>query len=167
MKALAQSWIGGLSSRERLLLAAAATLVLVLGATSFVVTPLRATHERARLDYAGSALDLAEARQAAELAASRTAAARVVPAGDMRAAVTSAALSRGLAITRMTPVDRGGLAVRLDRADPAVLYAWLADLEASQAVTVRRASLRRIAGTTQLEADVVLSPSTSGAGGGA
>lgn len=155
MKTLAQSWLGGLSARERLLLAAAGGLVLVLAATSLVVTPLRAAHETARLDYEGAALDLAEARGAAAFAKSadrRPSAGE----GDARAAVTGSALARGLAIARLSPVDGGGLAVRLERADPGVLYAWIADLETSQGVTVRRASVRRLAGSDAVEADLVL-----------
>jgi type II secretory pathway component PulM len=70
--------------------------------------------------------------------------------------VTRTAQARGLAIVRMSPVE-GGLSVRLERADPALLYAWLAELESAHRIPVERASIRvNDAADATVQADIVL-----------
>jgi type II secretory pathway component PulM len=160
MTAILKDWLAGLSASERLLIGVAAALTLALAAATLVLAPLRAAHADAGLAYEDSARLLAEVRTGAARAASAGGAVRgEVSAEDVRAAATSLARARGLAIARMSPLERG-LSVRLDRADPSALYAWLAELDARHGITVRRASLRRAGDGATVEADLVL-----GAGG--
>jgi type II secretory pathway component PulM len=163
MIGFARDRLNALSASERALVAIAALLAVALAGTTFLLAPLREAHADARTDYESSARLLDEARTGAALAAARRAERPEAAGADPRAVVTSSALSRGLAIARMTPVDRGGLSVRLERADPAALYAWLAELDDRHGVIVRRATVRRAGGgeSAQIEADIVLS------GGGA
>jgi type II secretory pathway component PulM len=69
--------------------------------------------------------------------------------------VTRSALARGLAIARVSPLE-GGLSVRLERADPALLYAWLAELESAHRIPVARASVRINDADATVQADIVL-----------
>jgi type II secretory pathway component PulM len=163
MIALVRDRMAALSASERVLIAIALALGVVLVGTTLALGPLRIAHAEARLDYEDAARLLDEVRTGVALAATRRGDAS--SAGDARGVVTGTAMSRGLAISRMSPVDRGGLSVRLERADPTVLYAWLATLESEHAITVRRATVRRAgegAGEgSRVEAEIVLS------GGGA
>ncbi len=153
MMAVVRDWLGGLSPSERLLIAAAGALAAVLAVTTLVITPLRSAHRDAQLSYESAARLLDEVR-AGVLQASQQP--RGAPgAADVRGVVTRSALARGLAIARMSPVE-GGLSVRLDGADPALLYAWLAELERQHRIPVQRASIRVNDAAATVQADIVL-----------
>ena len=155
MMALVKDRWTALTANERALIAVAAALALVLAGATLVLAPLRTSHEEARRDYQSAARTLDEVRAGIAGATARGPA--VDASGDARGVVTGAALARGLAIARMSPVERGGLSVRLEQADPVALYAWLSELEASHGVVVRRANVRRVDGGERVEADLVLS----------
>jgi len=158
MISIARDWIEGLSGGERLLITAAAALAVILAATVFALAPLREARSDARLAYEDSASLLSEVRAGvAQAASQRGRNAPADAAGGARAAATSTAIARGLSIARVSPVDRGGLSMRLEAADPEALYAWLAELDARYGIEVRRASIRRNAAAERVEADLVLS----------
>lgn len=73
----------------------------------------------------------------------------------LRTLVGSSATARELPITRVQPLDDGGLAVWLDAAPADRLMAWLADLAREEGVAVERASLDR-EGDGVVRAQIVL-----------
>jgi type II secretory pathway component PulM len=153
-----RDWMAGLSASERVLIALAAALALVLGGSLLVLAPLRDGYADARDDYAAAARALREARDGAMLAEQGGSSG---PAeADVRAAAMSTAVARGVSIARLNPVEDGGLSVRLERVEPALLYSWLADLELAHGVGVRRATVRRTQGAESVEADIVLAGGT-------
>jgi type II secretory pathway component PulM len=154
-KSVVGEWVGRLTPNERRLIMAAGALAGALGLTLFVVTPLRSAHQSARLAYESAVALRDEVRTALAVRGS----APHPATGDVRGVVTRAAAARGLVIARMSPAD-GGLSVRIDSANPATLYAWLASLDREGRIPVVRAAVRLTNDPAAVQADIVL-----GAGG--
>ena len=126
------AWFARLSLRERVMVAAALPLALLLILYQFAWVPLRDARA-ARLDEI-TAYRLVTAA-AARRAADPTPVAAQAPADPIATRVTQSAEAAGLQLRRLEP-EGTGLRVTLDDVAFADLMLWLADMQARSAVRV-------------------------------
>lgn len=132
------------SAREQLMLAGLAGIVSVLVIWFAVLAPALSWRAEAQRVHAAAVEDyetllggVARYRAlAAEAGAGRGAA-------PLRTLVGSTATARQLPISRVQPLEDGGLGVWLESAPADRLMAWLADLSREEGVRVERASFDR------------------------
>lgn len=132
------------TGREQALLAGLGVFVLVLVLWYGVMSPAFAwrdqaerTHNAAVEDYERLLSDLARYRV---LAASANTSRSSVP---LRSLVGRSANERELAITRVQPLEDGGLSVWMDSTPADKMMAWLLDLSREEGVIADRVSLDR------------------------
>lgn len=132
------------SAREQLMLAGLSGFLAALVIWFAVLAPALSWRAEARRVHASAVEDyetlldgVARYRQLAVQA--RTGAA----GGPLRTLVGSTATARQLPISRVQPLEDGGLGVWLDTAPADRLMAWLADLAREEGVVVERASFDR------------------------
>ena len=127
--------------REKLLLAVAGALCVLIAAYQFAFMPssaFRAEQERAfsaalsEYAYVSSVTD--------NMMETRSDPSREQP---LQAVLTNTSGLYGLTISRLVPAEADGMNVWLDSASPQLLFAWVADLERSHGVRVERAAIRR------------------------
>ena len=125
-------WFTSLSLRERVMIAGAVPLVVLLIAWQFVWQPLQ-TRRAALTD------EIAAYRLITQAALARAAdpapAAAPPPVVPIATRVTQSADSAGLQLRRLAP-EAGGLRVTLEHAGFAAMVLWIADLEVAQRVRV-------------------------------
>lgn len=147
----------GLSGREQ---ASLILLALALGAAAFwfgAVQPALSWRDAARRDYV-QAVESYE-RLLVGLAQHRALAVDVEAPRDtapLRTLVGRTAGDRGLAVSRVQPLEDGRLGVWLDTVDPDALLAWLVVLAREEGVVADRVSLDR-EGENQVRAQLLLS----------
>ncbi|MGD2131802.1 MAG: type II secretion system protein GspM [Maricaulaceae bacterium] len=151
-----KQWWNGLSGRERALIALAGGVVLALGFAQLVMIPLRKERAQAQAAFLESEQLLAEVRAGAARAPAASPAAVTDDGSSLRATLMATARARGLTISRVQPLDDGGLSLRFDAADPVVLYEWIAAAADDRGVLVRQASLSRVESGGFVQATVVL-----------
>ena len=135
MSALQARW-AAFSPREKLLLAVAAGLLVLLLLSVLILRPLANARENGIAAFA-------------EAAATRAAVARSVGAGratgtatgDLRAAAQETADAFGIVVDRYDFQD-GAVDLTVSDVDAPTLYAWLAALADERGVAVREAQLR-------------------------
>ena len=136
-----------MTARERGLIVLASVVALALAGVQFGLVPLAAKRDQARAAYAEAAVVLAEVRDGAARLETLGASGEGPEPGALRAVLTASATQRGLAITRVQPLDDDALSVRFDSAEPASLYAWLTSLTETTGARVRQATVRRDGGS--------------------
>lgn len=133
------------SAREQILLASAAALIIAILAWYAVLAPALAWRAEAERDFMRAA-------QSYESMVAGTARYRALAAGSeqaqrsgapLRTVIGRTANERGVAISRVQPLDDGRLGVWLDTVQADALMAWLAALSAEEGVRVDRVSLDR------------------------
>ncbi len=155
------AWWSDLSSRERVLMAAAGALAVVLVVSQLVVAPASRARADAANSYARAVTDLDAVRAgAAALAAQRiagpdAAAGTPGPAGDVRAIVAQTAVRAGIGLSRTTPME-DGVSVVIDAVSSQDLFAWLIVLRNEYGVTAETASIARVERTGLLRANLTL-----------
>ncbi|MEQ8405025.1 MAG: type II secretion system protein M [Oceanicaulis sp.] len=132
------------SAREQLLLAGLAGFLAILLIWFAVLSPAlswraeaRRVHDAAVEDYETLLQGVARYRELAEAAQTGSGGA------PLRTLVGSTATARELPISRVQPLDDGGLGVWLEAAPADRLMVWLADLAREEGVIVDRASFDR------------------------
>lgn len=136
------AWWETRSRRERRLLGALAALILGLGLWYGVVAPIRAA-ERAAIEAHARAVErLATVGSAArEMAALQTV--RGSTGGrPLAAVVVQSSLGAGVPVARQG-LEGEGLAVGVDRADPAAFFRWIALLGRDHGVSVSAMEMTR------------------------
>lgn len=149
-----QAWWSERAAREKLLIAVAGALVVILIGSQLVISPLLAARADAVRDYERAARDLADVRAGASAVAAQRA--RVVTDGaDVRGVVAATAAQRGLVLARVQPLD-DAVSVTIDAVTPDVLYGWLLQLEAEHGVIALTANVARVERTGRLRAALTL-----------
>ena len=133
------------TAREQILLAGAGALIAAILAWYAVLAPALAWRAEAERDFVRAA-------EAFEAMVEGTARYRALAAGEARARSSGAPLrtvigrtasARGVAISRVQPLDDGRLGVWLDTVEADALMAWLSELAREEGVRVDRVSLDR------------------------
>ena len=125
-------WFTNLSLRERVMIAGAAPLVVLLIAWQFVWQPLQ-THRAALAEEIAAYRLITQA--ALVRAADPAPALAPLPVVPIATRVTQSADSAGLQLRRLAP-ESDGLRVTLEDAGFAAMVLWIADLEVAQRVRV-------------------------------
>lgn len=131
------------TAREQILLACAAGLIAVIVAWYAVLSPALSWRVKAERDFVRAAEDfeaMVEGTARYQSLAAGEAQARRSGA-PLRTVIGRTANARGVAISRVQPLDDGRLGVWLDGVEADALMAWLAELAAEEGVRVDRASL--------------------------
>ncbi|MDP5281240.1 type II secretion system protein GspM [Sphingomonas sp. DG1-23] len=144
------TWWGGLSRREQVMVAGLGTLLALLVLVYGVVKPLQAARAEALADIRTYETLTARIRAAGTLTTAR-APRRQGPAAQV---ATSSAAGFGMAVA--PEAIPGGVRVTIADASYETLVAWLADLGASSELRVRRISIQRRPGPGRVSASVDL-----------
>ena len=155
-----KSWWNGLNARERTLILVASGLALVFAFFQFGLLASMDARARAERAYLNAHDVLNEVRIGAAMARDAGAGStqNAASGGSIRAAVTNTAARSKLSISRMQPIEDGGLTITLDEVDGAALFQWLARLRADHGVVVTRAAVSRNSGRPTVRANIVLTP---------
>jgi type II secretory pathway component PulM len=133
------------TAREQILLAGAGALIVLILAWYAVLAPAMSWRAAAERDFVRAA-------ESFEVMVEGTARYRALSAGaaqaqwsgaPLRTVIGRTANARGVAISRVQPLDDGRLGVWLDTVQSDALMAWLAELSADEGVRVDRVSLDR------------------------
>lgn len=133
------------TAREQILLACAAALIAMILAWYAVLAPVMSWRASAERDFL-RAVERYEvmAEGAARYRALSAGAAQAQRSGaPLRTVIGRTANARGVAISRVQPLDDGRLGVWLDTVEADILMAWLSELAADEGVRVDRVSLDR------------------------
>jgi general secretion pathway protein M len=144
------TWWGGLSRREQILVASAGLLLSLVVLVFGVVKPLQAARADALADIRTYETLSARIRAAGTLTATRVPRRQGPPAQ----VATSSATAFGLAVA--PEAIPGGVRVTLADVSYDTLLAWLADLGASSDLRVRRLSVQRRPAAGRVSASVDL-----------
>ena len=136
------TWWADLSKRERLLVAVAAALFLVLFVSLFVMRPIAQWREDAA-DRAASARDGYELVASAAAVGAAAPASGQASATPLRQAVLSSAAAAGIELVRISNAEDGQVEVQSQPVDGARLYAWLETLEKRYGASVVFADIAR------------------------
>ncbi len=128
-----------LSTREKILILAVLPLVALFAGYRFVWQPVQAARSEARAEIAAYRLvtDTAALAQRGEAPAPRA-----INDTPIATRITRSAEAAGLSLRRIEP-DGQGSRVTLDDTPFATVLTWLADLEQTDAVTVRALEIDR------------------------
>lgn len=134
------SWWRSREPRERLLVALAVVLSLVLGVYQFAWKPAEQFRLRAERAYETALVDNMLVHQATRhgVADGQAETSRE----PLQTVLTTSAGLYGLTISRLRPAENDGMNLWLDSASPQLLYAWLSELEVRHGVRVGKAALR-------------------------
>ena len=130
-------WWQDLSLRERVLIAAAGVLFVLVISWQFILSPALNARSAARASLHEASTDLSLASQLISRRNARSLSAQdqatgsaAAPTGDaFKTAVTQAATQRGLAIGRLQTGEAGRLGLVFDRVDPRLFFLWLNEVE--------------------------------------
>ncbi|MCR9269592.1 MAG: type II secretion system protein M [Hyphomonadaceae bacterium] len=146
------AWWSGLETRERLLIAIAATLTLLVVIWQFVLVPSVNARAEARANLEEADRDLSRIQESYMLkraigAASPTNA-RPTSASieDFKAAVTGSASDIGLSISRLQGDDSASVRLVFENADPRLVFLWLEDIQAKHGGQVSRFNMEQAGG---------------------
>lgn len=133
------------SAREQILLALAAGLIGAILVWYALLSPVMADRAEAERDFVRAAerYEAMVAGVARYQALSSGEARSRRDAAPLRTVIGRTASARGVAISRVQPLDDGRLGVWLDTVEADVLTAWLAALTADEGVRIDRVSLDR------------------------
>jgi type II secretory pathway component PulM len=131
------------TAREQLLLAGLAAFLAVLVLWFAVLGPALAWRAEAQRVHAAAVEDYETLLDGVARYRALAAEARTGSGGPIRTLVGATATDRQLPISRVQPLEDGGLGVWLDAAPADRLMAWLADLSREEGVIVERASFDR------------------------
>ena len=143
------SWWEGLSLREKWLVAAAGTLVLLLVVWYGLIAPSLDARADARIARQQSADELVQIERLAALRRARAPATTGVPvstatalAGDaFKTEVTRTAQASGLAISRLQGSASDRFSLVFEQADPRQLFYWLNEVETRLGGRIERLSI--------------------------
>ena len=128
--------------RERLLIAVAAGLALVVVLLQLIWLPAMSAKESAQLgaDRAAKTLE-AISRQSSMAVSEGTSGPTSTDPDAIRRAILETASSRGLTISRVLVDEQGAVVVQVDDAPATTVFGWLRDVRRSSNAQIRRASM--------------------------
>jgi len=131
-------------AREQLLLAGLAALIAGLALWYGVLNPALSWRAEARRGHDAAVADYETLLSGVARYRALASDARTAGGGTpLRTLVGASATARDLPISRVQPLDEGGLGVWFDAAPADSLMAWLSDLSREEGVVVERASFDR------------------------
>lgn len=155
-------WWQNMAPRERLLIATAGALTVLLVAWQFVFVPTMAARAEARvnLDIADRTLSqiqetyvLKRAQGAASANSARIASGNI---DDFKSAVTGSAGDIGLAIARLQGDDTTSVRLIFENSDPRLIFLWLEDVQAKHSAQVTRFNMEQAGnGLVRVNVDLV------------
>jgi len=147
------------NARERRLLAVAGGLLALLLLWQFVLKPVADYRANARLAYERAQARLVTMQRSAGEAMALMAERRggqAKAAEDVRGAAMASARAKGVTVTRLQPMEDGGVTLWIDGADTRILYDWVVMLERDHGITVIKASLSANDGAATVRAQLQL-----------
>lgn len=143
MTTLKAAW-GERSAREQVLLAGLVALLAITLVWFAILAPAFAWRDGAARAYDSAVADYESLLDGLALHATLSAGLGGEGSAEpLRTLVGASAGERSLSISRMQPLEDGGLGVWFDAAPADVLMSWLADLSSQDGVLVERVSLDR------------------------
>ena len=144
-------WWTGMEARERLLIAVAAGLTVLVVIWQFALVPsLNARAEaRANLEDVDRNLSrIQESYMRKRAVGSAAASARPTSASidDFKAKVTESAGNMGLSIARLQGDDTNAVRLVFENVDPRLVFLWLEDVQASHSGQVTRFNMEQAGG---------------------
>ncbi len=146
------AWWNNMVPRERLLIAVAGLLTVVVIGWQFVLVPSMAARAEAevRLNEADRTLARVQERYGLQRALGAAAPANARPTSasieDFKAAVTGAAGSVGLSIARLQGNDTTSVRLIFEDADPRLIFVWLESVQANHSGQVTRFNMEQAGG---------------------
>ncbi len=158
-----RGWWDGLDLRERVLVAVAASLTLLVVVWQFILVPTLDARTDARItaDRATSQLNRIQeayitqrASDPALVASTRNS--NVANGDALKAAITQSAQQKGIAIARLQGGRGEPIGVVVERVEPQLAFFWLEEVETRLGGTITRLTLEQTGGqTVRLSADIV------------
>ena len=137
-------WWASRTSRERILLAVLAALIVILGFWYGLVVPLRQAEAAAEERHARAVSRLLAVSASAQEVAALQSVRSNGPSGQALAgAVVQTALANGVSLSQQTLAPGGGLAVTIAAADPGAVFRWIAALQRDHGVEVAALAMNR------------------------
>lgn len=128
-------WLEALAPREKLLVGAAAILLILVVFIQFVSMPLLRAHAQAVTQNEVAAQTLAQVSLAGPAINAKPSQVAEAPSADaFRQVIISTARNRGLAVSRIQSTPSGGVKIVMEEASPKAIFAWLAELEGTQEI---------------------------------
>lgn len=158
-----RTWWTEMAPRERLLIAVAGFLTVIVIGWQFVLVPsLNARAEaQVRLDTADRTLSRIQESYILKRAQGAAAPNNARPTSgnidDFRANVTSAASDMGLAIARLQGNDANSVRLIFENVDPRMIFVWLEAVQSNYSGQVRRFNMEQ-AGNGLVRVNVDLAP---------
>jgi type II secretory pathway component PulM len=154
-----KTWWNARTLREQAFLGCAVAVIIALVAFQVIYRPLSAFHAGARQSQLDAMGYLTEVEVAAQtIRNARATASTRLPLGEggLRAAGTSAAADAGLTISRLQPLEQGGVEFWVDSTPAPQLFRWVASLHQKHGVTVIKADIRQVEGSENVRAQIAL-----------
>ncbi|MEL7041978.1 MAG: type II secretion system protein GspM [Pseudomonadota bacterium] len=157
-----RAWWATMAPRERVLIAVAAVLTLIVVGWQFMLVPSVAARAEAQanLDEADRAVAQIQESYVLKRAQGVVAASNARPTSasldDFKAAVTGAAGDFGLAIARLQGNDTSNIRLVFDNADPRLIFLWLEDVQAKHSAQITRFNMEQAgSGMVRVNVDLV------------
>lgn len=155
-------WWNSMALRERLLIAIAGGLSLLVIVWQFMLVPALSARADARSDLAQSSQTLSRLQEAYMARRVAGAIQLAVPTSQsgvsseaFKGRMTRAASDKGLSITRLQSGDDGIIGVVFERADPRLLFFWLEEVETSLGGQIIRMTMEQAGdGAVRLNVDI-------------
>ena len=146
------AWWKTMAPRERLLIAIAGILTMIVIGWQFVLVPSMAARAEAemRLNEADRTLAQIQERYGLQRALGSAAPTNARPTSanmeDLKAAVTGAAGDVGLAIARLQGNDTSSVRLIFENVDPRLIFVWLESVQANHSGRVTRFNMEQSGG---------------------
>ncbi|MEL7113212.1 MAG: type II secretion system protein GspM [Pseudomonadota bacterium] len=146
------AWWSGMEARERLLIAIAALLTMLVVIWQFVLVPGMRANAEARANLADADRTLSRIQESYMLkraigsAAPTNARPTSASIEDFKAAVTGSAGDIGLSISRLQGDDTTSVRLVFENADPRMIFLWLEDVQAKHSGQVTRFNMEQAGG---------------------
>ncbi|MEL6729319.1 MAG: type II secretion system protein GspM [Pseudomonadota bacterium] len=146
------AWWSSMEARERLLIAIAALLTMLVVIWQFVLVPGMRANAEARANLADADRTLSRIQESYMLkraigsAAPTNARPTSASIEDFKAAVTGSAGDIGLSISRLQGDDTTSVRLVFENADPRMIFLWLEDVQAKHSGQVTRFNMEQAGG---------------------
>lgn len=156
------AWWQNMAPRERLLIAIASGLTVIVVGWQFVFVPTMSSHAEARanLDEADRVLAQIQENYVFKRAQGAVSAASVqTGVGNIeqfKAAITGSAGDMGLAIARLQGNDTTSVRLVFENSDPRLIFLWLEDIQAKHSAQITRFNMEQAgSGLVRVNVDIV------------
>jgi len=156
------NWWQNMAPRERLLIAIAGVLTLLIVGWQFVFVPTVSARAEARANLDQADRTLAEIQESYVFKRARGAASAVDAQSSIgnieqfKAAVTGSAGDMGLAIARLQGNDTTSVRLVFENSDPRMIFLWLEDIQAKHSAQITRFNMEQAgSGLVRVNVDLV------------